>query len=732
MTHTSNSLTARRSQNTQVTDPSQQPIASAFYPVGGEQQPDGSERFLAALFRRRFLIVGVAAIVAAGGIGMTMMQAPKYSATALLIIDPTPDQIVPDHQASANRVDAAMVDSEIEAIKSPVLVKRMATELRLDQDPEWNPSPATSASPAIPPNLTTALSAALDIRRRGLSYVVEVSATSTSPARAAELANSLSSIYLSSLSEARQAASKDANGWLDTRLDELKAEVQNKEAAAMQYRAQRNLLTAQGESLAEQQAVELQSALQATVAEYAQQRAQYELVSAMANSGGSLNSLDIPDDTMRDLRSKEAAISQKIADLSSRYGSSHPVLQQAREERAVLDEHITAEMQRLAASSKLRSDSVGARLNTQQAQLNTLRGKLVSDNFDEVQLNALETDAAAARAVYESFLQRSHEIASQGAPTAISARLLSPAQEPTDPTSPHLLFNAVLSIAAGLALGLLGGIIAERMRRTLETSEEVEEKLGVRALVAVPDLARRDLKHIPAGNRSPTGYLLAKRLSHFTESFRVLQTSLMLSGNPHRNVVAITSAMPGDGKTTLSLGLARVAGMGGLKVIIVDCDVRMRTINKLLDIEPDAGLQQVLLGEKEWREVVGTDQASNIHVLPASALTSKDIFSTGAMERLVADLSHHYDLVVLDCAPVFAVADTRVVAALADSVVVAMRAGKTQTRATRAAIAQLELAGANVLGVVLNRVDIRKGRRRSFYDGLYYSKAFAGYYTREA
>jgi capsular exopolysaccharide synthesis family protein len=729
MTQPNTNLTTRRSQSTQVTDASQvTPIPSAFYPAGADQQPDGSERFLAALFRRRFLIAGVAAVVAAGGIGLTLLQAPKYAATALLMIDPTPEQIVPDHQASAGRVDAAMVDSEIEAIRSPELVKRMASELRLDQDPEWNPKGATLTSSEIVPNLTTAL----DIRRRGLSYVVEVSATSTSPARAAELANSLSSIYLSSLSEARQTASKDANGWLDTRLDELKAEVQEKEAAAMRYRAQRNLLTAQGASLAEQQTVELQSALQSTRSEYAQQRAQYELVSAMANSGGSLNSLDIPDDTMRDLRSKEAAISQKIADLSSRYGSAHPVLQQAREERAVLDERITAEMQRLAASAKLRSDSVGARLNTQQSQLEALRGKLVSDNFDEVRLNALQTDASAARTVYESFLQRSHEIASQGAPMAISARLLSPAQQPTDPTSPHLLFNAVLSIAAGLALGLLAGIIAERMRKTLETSEEVEEKLGVRALVAVPDLGRRDLKHIPEANRSPTGYLLAKRLSHFTESFRVLQTSLLLAGNPHRNVVAVTSALPGDGKTTLSLGLARVAGMGGLKVIIVDCDVRMRTINKLLDIAPDAGLQQVLLGEKEWRDVVGTDQASNIHVLPASALTSKDIFSTGAMERLVTDLSHHYDLVVLDCAPVFAVADTRVVAALADSVVVAMRAGKTPSRATRAAIAQLELAGANVLGVVLNRVDIRKSRRRSFYDGLYYSKAFAGYYTREA
>jgi polysaccharide biosynthesis transport protein len=584
----------------------------------------------------------------------------------------------------------------------------------------------------IPDEVTDAVAAAIDVRRRGLGYVVEVSAVSESPARAAEMANSLSSIYLTSLTEARAAASDDANGWLDERLAELRREVQEKTAAAQQYRAQRNLLTAQGSSLAEQQIVEIQSSLMATRSEYAQHRAQYELVSGIARSGGSLNSIDIPDETMRDLRSKEATLSQRIADLETRYGKAHPSLLQAYEEKQALDERISSEMQRLAASAKLRADAVGARLSTQQAQLNSLTGKLVSDDFDAVKLSGLDSDAHAARVVYESFLQRSHEIQSQGAPAAVSARLLAPARPPRDPTSPQLLLNAALSIGAGILLGLLTGIIAERSRRSIDTAEEAEEKLGVRALVTVPDLSKRDLQHIPERNRSPTGYMLAKRLSQFTESLRVLQTAVMLASAPHKNVVAVTSAMPGDGKTTLSLGLARVAGMGGLRAIIVDCDVRMRTINRLLDIEPEFGLQQVLSGEKDWREVVGTDTETGTHVLPASGLTTKDIFSTGAMERLVAELSQNYELVVLDCAPVFAVADTRVVASLADNVVVALRSGKTPARAVRAAIAQLELAGANVLGVVINRADVRKGRKRSFYDGLYYSKAFSGYYTREA
>jgi polysaccharide biosynthesis transport protein len=433
---------------------------------------------------------------------------------------------------------------------------------------------------------------------------------------------------------------------------------------------------------------------------------------------------------MRDLRSKEAELAQRIADLSNRYGPAYPALQRAMEEKAALDRRITEEMQRTAAKSKVEADALAARLNTQESELASLRGELVSGNFDQVRLDALETDAQSAQSVYESFLQRYHEVARQGTLASVGARLLSPARPPAAPSSPHLLFNGAIAVAAGLVLALLAGLLAEQFRGTIETTEEVEQRVGARALVAIPELRRRDLKHIPKRNRDPAGYLLTKRMSPFAEAFRLLQTSIFLSSHAPNKVVAISSAMPGEGKTTLSLGLARVAAMGGQKVIVVDCDIRMRALNKVLGIEPQEGLQQVLSGERHWKDVVGRDEASGAHVLPATGLTSKDIFGSGAMEDLVTELSGEYDLVVLDCPPVFAVADTRVIASLADAVIVAARARKTPARALAAAIAQLEIAGARVLGVALNRVDVRKGRR-SFYDGLYYSKAFSGYYTRE-
>jgi capsular exopolysaccharide synthesis family protein len=593
--------------------------------------------------------------------------------------------------------------------------------------------PAGLAAPLAqaPDQVVDAVSKAITAHRRGLSDVIEVTVSAQSAQESARMANGLAATYLKSLTEARYEVAEKANQWLKERLGELQKEVLQKQAAVQAYRAQRNLLTAQGVSLVEQQVAQVQSSLLQTRAEFAQKQSEYNQLANASQHGQTVSSLNTENDAMRDLRAKEAEIGQKIAELRLRYGPSYPALQQATSEKAALDKRIAEEMQRTAAKSKIEADALAARMSTQERELNALRGELVNGNFDQVRLDALKTDAETAQSVYESFLQRYHEVARQGTLGGAGARVLSPARAPTMPTSPHLLVNAALSLAAALAFACLAALAAEQFRSTIESTEEVEQKVGARALVAVPELTRRAMRNLPKGNRGPTGYLLAKRLSPFAEAFRVLQAAIFLSTHAPNKIVAITSAMPGEGKTTLSLGLARVAAMGGQKVIVVDCDVRMRTLNTLLGINPQEGLQQVLTGECKWTDVVGRDDASGAHVLPAAGLAPKDIFGSEAMDQLITELAGEYDLVVLDCPPVFAVADTRLVASLADAVVVAARARKTSWRALAAAISQLDISGAQVLGVALNRVDIRKGRR-SFYDGLYYSKSFSGYYAREA
>jgi capsular exopolysaccharide synthesis family protein len=173
--------------------------------------------------------------------------------------------------------------------------------------------------------------------------------------------------------------------------------------------------------------------------------------------------------------------------------------------------------------------------------------------------------------------------------------------------------------------------------------------------------------------------------------------------------VAITSALPNEGKTTVSLCLARVSALSGQRVLLIDCDLRRRSVKEVLDIEPDVGLLQVLSGEITWRQAIYLDEASGMCVLPVSGsgFTPKEIFGAEDMSRLIAELRGSFDLIVLDCAPVLAVAETRVAAAKADAVVIVSRWQKTPMRAVRAALQQLHDAGANIRGVALNGVDRR-------------------------
>jgi capsular exopolysaccharide synthesis family protein len=350
-----------------------------------------------------------------------------------------------------------------------------------------------------------------------------------------------------------------------------------------------------------------------------------------------------------------------------------------------------------------------ARLNTLQASMDAMRGELVGNNEQMIRLREPAPEAAAARTVYESFLQRFHEIADQGTMRTPPAQLVSAATVPAEPSSPRLSIAFVLSLGLALGLGLAVGFLAEALDEGFGSADDVERKTGIPALASVPKLRRNELRQT-ASLQNPSAYLLERQMSPFTEAFRVLRTTILFAaGQPKTQVVAITSALPNEGKTTVSLCLARVAALSGQRVLLVDCDLRRRSLKEVLDIEPSVGLLQVLSGEANWRQAVYLDEASGMSVLPlsGSGFTPKEIFGAEDMSRLLADLRGSFDLIVLDCAPVLAVAETRVAVAKADCAVVVTRWQKTPLRAVRATLQQLNDAGANIRGIALNGVDRR-------------------------
>src|SRR6185312_4598598 len=359
---------------------------------------------------------------------------------------------------------------------------------------------------------------------------------------------------------------------------------------------------------------------------------------------------------------------------------------------------------RITSSLRSEVEIARARVNTLQGSMNTVRGELVGDNEQMVTLNELEREATAARDVYQAFLQRYNEIADQGSLQS-GADIVSNATPPTQPSSMRLSLAFILSIGVGLGFGLVVGFLAEALDEGFVDPENVEDRVGLPALATIPTLRRNELRILPLSARHPTSYLLERPFSAFAESCRILRTTILFDAARMKpQVVAVTSAAPSEGKTTISVCLSRVSAMSGQRVLLIDCDLRRRSVKDVLDFEPSVGLLQVLAGEVDWRKATHLDEATGMHILPLSdsGFVSKDVFGGEEMSRLITELRDAFDLIILDCAPVLAVAETRVIAAKADCAVVVASWKKTPVRAVRTALRQLLNAGTNVCGVALN------------------------------
>jgi capsular exopolysaccharide synthesis family protein len=699
---------------------------------GAPGYPPGAPQGLAELFgvtaalqmlRRRLLVMAVVGVtIAVGAFAYLMLQTPRYSATALVMINPRQERVL-DSESVVGQLprDSSTIDSEIELLRSPALLNELGQALGMMRRNDPN---APSAE-----EISSSLAGAIQVRRRGLTYVIEITATSTDPQRAQLIANTYADVYIASQVNARVDTAARANSWLSRRLAELREDVQAKESAAETFRVESGMMAAQGTTLAESQIGIVQTQVSQAQADLAEREARYRQLQEMRNAGASLESIGnaLNSTTITNLREREAEIARRQSDLEARYLDTHPAVQAVRAERRDIEAQIQREIQRISVNLGNEVTVARARLGTLQESLRNAAGDLSDNSSASVRLRELEREAAASREVYESYLQRYQEIADQDQLNTSDARLMAYASLPSSPSSPRLRIAVALAVAVGLMLGFGAGVIAEILDQSVKNADELETKIGYPAIASIPTISKRMMRQMPPAERHPSGYLVGRPMSAFTEALRVLRTVIVYSKLDFSvKVVAITSALPDEGKTTISMCLARVAAMSGQRVCVVDCDLRKQSINDVIDIETDVGILQVLAGEAPWRSAIVRDPNSDAHVLPVatSGFTPRDVFGSDAMSRLVSELRAHYDLVILDCAPILAVAETRVLVKHADSVVIVARAGRSHLGAVRTAIAQTETAGGKVLGVALNCV---LPHWQSYADSLYFYQAKSYY-----
>jgi exopolysaccharide transport family protein len=709
------------------------------------------------VFRRRIRLFGaVAAALLLATILFTLQATPKYTAVANVMLDPRKEKVTNvEDVLSGLPPDSSVVDTEVEVLKSRQLAERVVKSLNLEADPEFNPDVAEpSGLKAVFKNIAGMFGApdavklspveqqkrheavvdrvlgGLSIKRAGLTYIINVGYESESPAKAAKIANQFAELYLLEQMEAKFDATQQATKWLNDRLASLRGQVLADEAAVQQYKIANNLLSASGTSLTEAEISNYNQTLAQAQAQVAEDVARLNTARQQLARGSTGDDVGeaLQSPVIQQLRAERARISQNTADLAGRYGERHPEMLKAKRQLADIDSQIQAEIQRIISNLEAKVQVSRQRAAAIGGSLGGAKGTLEANNRAMVRLNELQRTADASRTLYESYLNRYKETSTQQGIEQSDARVVSKAKIPTQQSSPKVALNLALGLLLALGAGAGAIVVAEMLDAGIATAEDVERRLETTYLGAIPALA----SVAEDANIAPIDYVVAKPLSSFSEAFRNLRTSILYArlGEPVK-VVAVTSSLPGEGKTTTSICLGRAAALQGAKVVVVDCDLRRRTVNRLLRNEPAVGLLEVLGGEATLDQAVAVDGESGAHILPLakSGVTPKDVFGTAAMDRLLAELRTRYDLVVLDTAPVLPVADTRVLAPKADAVIFLARWRKTPQHAIESAFRLLSGIGAYVGGVALTQVDMQQQAKYGYGDPGYYYAEYKKYYV---
>jgi Mrp family chromosome partitioning ATPase len=380
----------------------------------------------------------------------------------------------------------------------------------------------------------------------------------------------------------------------------------------------------------------------------------------------------------------------------------------------------------VVSNLQAKSDVSNQRLGSLASTLSTARGKLSQNNAAMVGLSGLERNAAASQAIYETYLNSYKQLLASKGTERPTARILTLANLPKKPDSPNLKLNLALALVIGLGLGVLAAFIADALFQGLVSPEEVERATGKRFLGSIPLLAS-----VGGGQTQAMAAVRDEPYSVFTEAFRGLGIAADMAVDGEAQVIAVTSALPGEGKTVISCCLSHVFATSGRRTILIDCDLRRRGISRLLNMQSRKnGLIEVLEGKAQFNY----DKLNDDFVFWALPLVpgdeeGEDLLVGQPFIDLLAELRTKFDRIILDLPPVLPIAYTGVLASRADAVIMAAKWRSTTAYALRAALRRLPDDQVNVAGVTLSQVDMRQRAYFGKHDPSFYYKQYREYYS---
>ena len=674
-----------------------------------------------AFFRRKFKLIAIVLMLCLlGGLAQAMLSQKIYTAdaTVMLTDDATEEIRAAERQERRQMLSSELLDTQVEIITSRTMAERVAEALGMGK----------GLSESARHDVIDELAREVSATRTGKSFALNISYSATEPQTAATIANEFARQFAGWKQSSNRETHAQTLALVKQRLSELRAQAQADTSALQQYRIANNLLSTSGASLTEQEISNYNQEVTGARAAAAEDQARLQTALGQLRSGSSGDDVGeaLGSTVISSLRAQEAIAAGEVANLGSKYGENHPQLVQAQSRLADVQGKIQAEIGRVISNLRAKRDVSQQRLASLSGSLASARGQLMQNNSAMVGLSDLERAAGASQAIYEAYLNRYNELLAAEGSERSNAKILTLADVPTRPESPNIPLTVALSVIIGLGLGIIAAYLTEAVFQGISTPDELERSSGGRYLTSIPLLKSVEpkIRHaVTAMQHSPN--------SAFAESFRALDTAISQATHGYNQIIAVTSALPDEGKTVVACCLSYVLAQSGKRTILIDCDLRRAGVSRLLDMrEYDHGLIEYLDGKTE----INFDDLSDQRIFCVLPLRPSDeqpdhLLTGDAFVNLLDQLRKRFDHIVLDLPPVLPIASTPVLASRADATVMAIRWRKTSRFALRAALKRLPAPEVNLVGFVLNQVDMRRAAYFERGDPSFYYKQYRDYYS---
>ncbi|MEP4037962.1 polysaccharide biosynthesis tyrosine autokinase [Pseudophaeobacter sp.] len=688
-------------------------------------------QLLRTLWRGKFWILfSMLVSILIGGYYAYAVAVPLYSTTSVVTLENRQEQVVDfDSVVSGLGGDQISINTEVEILRSRELIKKLVIKLDLVNDPEFNgrlredngfsisgsiasvktmilgaPEPGPEPTEEqILEAVTSAVRSTISISNVRNTYVFNVRATTEGAQKSKLLANTLADLYVLNQLDVKFEATQRATSWLSERVADLQSDLEVSEARAKEFNAGTELISPEVLEGLNRQAKDTRERLKSTSDRIGFASTRVAEMQAAFDGGD---------------RAEMARV------------ANNPTLTQSL--GRVNSGKMPGELFDSQFEQIQRSETVGLnRLQTQVAGLKqslvTIEGQIERQSKDLVTLQQLTREAEAARSIYEYFLGRLKETSVQQGIQQADSRVLSQAVLPVVPSAPKKSRILALSAILGIIAGMAGLLLREFLSNSFRSSQQLQSATGFTVLGQVPKFPGHKRKGV-------IEYLKDKPTSAGAEAIRNLRTSVMLSNvDKPPQVIMLTSSIPGEGKTTLSLALAQSFSGLDKKVLLIEGDLRRLVFSEYFEAQSRSkGLVSVLSGECTFEEairpidIVGTD----VLVGDKTQANVADLFESARFAELMDVARSKYDIILIDTPPVLVVPDARSIAQHVDALLFAVRWDSTSQEQVAEGLRMLESVNIRPTGVVLSQIDM-KGMKRYGYGGQYgaYSSYGRKYYV---